>query len=223
MNLFDVLRKIAIEYSAAKTQALKGHSLASFIRKEIPDIVNPLTNNTDLEVKASEGKGGWAESPWIAIINKKMTDAPQEGVYVVYLFSSDLSRVYLTLAQGITRLVDSYGRKDAFRRLRANAENIRANFPLKDFDDYADVELGEGNRASAYEESVIYAKKYSTTALPENDELENDLKNIVGFYGEYLNQRDVLTAETDFSSSIGEVEEGKRLLIHHYLRARNLH
>ena len=38
MNLFDVLRKIAIEYSAAKTQALKGHSLASFIRKEIPEI-----------------------------------------------------------------------------------------------------------------------------------------------------------------------------------------
>jgi 5-methylcytosine-specific restriction protein A len=221
MNITELIRKIASEYPDAKMQPLKGHALASFIRRDVPKVAAPIIDNPDLLVKASEGKGGWAESPWIAVINKKMTDAPQEGVYIVYLFSADLSKVYLTLAQGITRPVTLYGRPDALRRLRANAESIRANFSFEGFDDYADVKLGEGNRATAYEDSVIYAKKYITAALPDNDQLEDDLKNIVSFYTEYLDQRDVLTAETDFSSSIGEVEEGKRLLRQHYVRERN--
>jgi len=221
MALREDLEFIASKYSEARQSPFSNNTVAKFIRDEAPATINAFFSDENLAVQGSAGKGGWAESPWIAVINKKMTDAPQEGVYVVYLFSSDLTRVYLTLAQGITRPVALYGRKDAFKRLHANAENIRVNFKLEGFEDFDTVELGEGNRASAYEESIIYAKKYSTKDLPIEEQLETDIKTIVNFYTDYLNQRDVLTADTDFSSTIGAVEEGKRLLRQHYVRERN--
>jgi len=221
MNLFEALNRVAGEYSDATKQPLKGHSLASFIRRDIPKIVAPVINNPDLEVKASEGKGGWAESPWIAVLNKNATDGPQEGIYVVYLFSSDQKTLYLALAQGITRPIKLYGRKLALRRLRAEADNVRATHVLADFDDYKEVTIGKGHRASAYEDSVIYAKKYIMKNLPSNEALEQDLRTIVSFYSEYLAQRDVLVVDTNFSSSVGKVEEGKRLLRQHYVRERN--
>ena len=36
------------------------------------------------------------------IMNKDITTSTQRGYYIVYLFSEDMERLYLTLAQGVT-------------------------------------------------------------------------------------------------------------------------
>lgn len=41
--------------------------------------------------------------PWIAVLNPEVTTTAQEGLYVVYLYRSDTSRVYLTMNQGATQ------------------------------------------------------------------------------------------------------------------------
>ena len=35
-------------------------------------------------------------------MNKEITTSTQRGYYIVYLFSEDMERLYLTLAQGVT-------------------------------------------------------------------------------------------------------------------------
>ncbi len=40
--------------------------------------------------------------PWLAIMNKSVTTSTKRGYYVVYLFSEDMERLYLTFAQGVT-------------------------------------------------------------------------------------------------------------------------
>lgn len=35
-------------------------------------------------------------------MDQKVTDSTQRGYYLVYLFSEDMRRLYLTLAQGVT-------------------------------------------------------------------------------------------------------------------------
>ena len=58
--------------------------------------------NEQYVVTGSVGQGNWASVPWIAIMNKAITTSTQRGYYIVYLFSEDMSRLYLTLAQGVT-------------------------------------------------------------------------------------------------------------------------
>src|ERR1044072_3382444 len=41
--------------------------------------------------------------PWIAILDPDVTSTAQEGLYVVYLYSADLTRVYLSMNQGVTQ------------------------------------------------------------------------------------------------------------------------
>jgi len=61
-------------------------------------------SSVNLEVKASWGAGGWTRYPWIAVFNPEITTTIQEGIYIVYLFSEDMKRLYLTLNQGCTNL-----------------------------------------------------------------------------------------------------------------------
>jgi hypothetical protein len=41
--------------------------------------------------------------PWIAVLDLEVTSTAQEGLYVVYLYSADLARVYLSMNQGATQ------------------------------------------------------------------------------------------------------------------------
>ncbi len=56
----------------------------------------------NFKVQGSVGQGNWAKIPWIAIMDTRITTSTQLGEYIVYLFSEDMSSVYLTLAQGVT-------------------------------------------------------------------------------------------------------------------------
>lgn len=49
--------------------------------------------------------------PWIAILDSNVTRTAQEGLYVVYLFRQDLSRVYLSMNQGATQHQRNAGRR----------------------------------------------------------------------------------------------------------------
>ena len=57
----------------------------------------------DLERSPFDSKGGWAEIPWVAVFDPVVTTSAMRGHYVVYLFSADMQRLYLSLNQGITR------------------------------------------------------------------------------------------------------------------------
>src|SRR5262245_52158871 len=41
--------------------------------------------------------------PWIAVLDPDITTTAQEGLYIVYLYRVDLSRIYLSMNQGATQ------------------------------------------------------------------------------------------------------------------------
>ena len=45
----------------------------------------------DLLVNISVGQGNWGAVPWIALLNTRITESTQEGVYVVFLITNDLA------------------------------------------------------------------------------------------------------------------------------------
>jgi hypothetical protein len=71
------------------------------------------------------GKGNWARVPWVAIIDARETDAPGGGIYCVFLFREDMTGVYVTLNQGVTRPRQELGAANARLHLAERAARVR--------------------------------------------------------------------------------------------------
>lgn len=86
----------------------KGVSLESqcgeILRGAIPNKLKELFSTNNYRIKGSIGTGRVSKCPWVAIMNKKETESTQSGIYLVFLFSRGLKKVYLSLAQGVTNL-----------------------------------------------------------------------------------------------------------------------
>ena len=82
----------------------KNHEMFKLINYTTTDAIDEIAKKYNLMARGSCGAGRWTNYPWIAIYNDEITTTIQRGVYVVYLFSQDMNRVYLTLNQGCTNL-----------------------------------------------------------------------------------------------------------------------
>ncbi|WP_051257297.1 MrcB family domain-containing protein [Brevundimonas aveniformis] len=243
---------VALMYDAANDERSIADLMSAFLKRFAEVSKGPLTTVPDLwatmgdlkariealpSVKArsdlivdwSLGKGVWASVPWIAIMDQRITTSTQDGVYVVFLVSRDLSTIYLNLAQGTTNLVNELGRSEGFAALRARAEAFRAQVPsLADYG-YAldgDVALGaEGWRAKSYEASVIAHRELQADALPSDAELNDMLEPLLAAYAaiahnedgpEALEEEDVVAAPVTIDDAMRglfmERAEFKRIL-----------
>ena len=98
--------------------------VAQIIRVEIPSMLSNILANHDYIVKGSIGVGRATKSPWIAILDRNITTTTREGVYIVFLFSSDYKHVYLTLNQGTT-VPGQFGPRLGKKEVAKNSERIR--------------------------------------------------------------------------------------------------
>ena len=58
------------------------------------------------------------KTPWITIIDQKISKSAKQGVYLVILFSKNLDKMYFSLAQGVNTLNNDVisARRDAIRK-----------------------------------------------------------------------------------------------------------
>ena len=74
--------------------------------------------------------GRWAHVPWVGLFDPAITDGAQHGFYIVYLFSADMKRVYLSINQGTTEVKDELGAgEETFNELRSRAAIMRERAP----------------------------------------------------------------------------------------------
>ena len=81
-------------------------------------------------VKPSVGQGNWASVPWIAVLHPAVTSSTQEGVYPVLLFHPDMESVEVTIAQGVTKLKQTFGRPHTYERLKDRAITLRSELEV---------------------------------------------------------------------------------------------
>jgi 5-methylcytosine-specific restriction protein B len=184
MDIKKATEKILKEWSIETKKEFKGNELAAFIRNEFKSIVEKIIKELDnnLIVKASAGAGNWANVPWLSILDSRITNTTQDGVYPVYLFRADGSGFYLSLNQGTTNPIKNLGKKEAVKYTSSIALNIQNRYSMNNWnsdsiDLRSDTLLGK-----SYEDPNIYCKFYPINEIPNSHDLISDLNELLKVY-----------------------------------------
>jgi len=183
--LHEAFQRIGAEFLEASRQPLAKHPLAEFIRHDaVAQIREALPSNYQgLFVHGSPGAGNWAKVPWIAIFDPAVTDTATRGYYIVYLFSADMQRVYLSFNQGTTAVHEEFG-SGHLDELRRRASLARAR--VQEYEDRfskATIDLASSNSLpKGYEAGHAFGKTYELSNLPSEETLITDLTNMVPMY-----------------------------------------
>lgn len=196
LNLSEIFRLVLEKYKAFRaTEKFAGkheiNELFTQARKllENSDIVR---SRPHLHVVASYGKGNWAATPWISLLDDRETQTTQKGTYVVYLFREDGKGCYVKLAQGVTDVEKQHG-SQAAKVLAEQAKAIReycSGLGALGFDLTGKSDLGTTDRlGKLYEASTIAAKFYEKDSIPDDTELLTDLGNLLTAYDTHLSEK----------------------------------
>lgn len=201
--MVEVFKEIILKYIDETKKDKAQNKLANFIEKDAPESFynTGVINRKQYLIKGSAGKGQWAFVPWIAVLDRDITITAKEGYYIVYLFSADMKKVYLSLNQGWTYFKEQYGRKRGKDKIKIISRMLQEKLKsgLDEFNT-TDIDLEyKGNGSDlpkGYELGHICGKVYDANNLPSEDILIEDLQNMISVYRElkgYILENDYLT------------------------------
>jgi len=187
-------------YLPESRKEFKNNSIANFLRRDASKTIEKKAaiDTEKYKIEGSPGQGRWVTVPWIGIFDKRITTTAMKGFYIVYLFRADMSGVYLSLNQGWTFFENNYknvDRKERIRLISTVADYLRKklNSTLNDFSDEKidlianhKIEGTQYKLPKGYEAGHICGKFYPTNEIPDDIELINDLRNLMGVYRELI-------------------------------------
>lgn len=187
MNLRDYFLEIARTYErrAGTGRGVPAQVLLRHAPEHLSEHVPPA-----FLVHGSGGSGTATSTPWVGIFDPDETVSPQFGIYVVYLFTTDLASLVLSLMQGITRISREMGGiAKARNRLISDAEAIRRDLPevsLAGLSTVMDLNPA-GQRVKldnqkGYSAANIASIEYAISSFPSEDALRSDLDRMLALY-----------------------------------------
>ncbi len=161
------------------------------LRLRMLEIMNSslLNGYPDIHVSFSEGRYyNLSIIPWITFYDENITSTPKKGFYVVYLFSENLQRVYLSINQGWTFFDESSNfdnleqKLDAAKSIAEKCRNLLGFDHSTTFLSHIDLDAPNNGLAQGYEACNIIALEYDLNNLPLNSDLESDFKFFMETY-----------------------------------------
>ncbi|MBF4475942.1 MrcB family domain-containing protein [Methanobacterium formicicum] len=187
--LKQFMEKIFNDYQSAKKEKYVDNKLAKLIKKDFPNNLKDLTKDIgDYKIIGYSGEGKWAESPYIAIFNSEISEGLESGYYILYIFSENTEKVYLTLNQDIGNQ-NNLNRDELEFKLINQANNIQKNLKIPEtFNTNKLSGLGPNYRYKRLEVGNIFSKNYYSDNLPSEEELESDLIEMLNLYNELISK-----------------------------------
>lgn len=186
--LQDALTRCIEPIPACFEQPRAQHPLHFRFRELRAELEEAIAGRSGYLVNDSIGQGHWAQVPWAAIFDQLVTDSAQRGYYVVYLFSNDGARIFLSLNQATTETERQFGaqyvnvlqtRADEYWKLIH--DNARKDFRIGSIDLAASSRLARG-----YAAGNIAALQYERNAIPSDDVLRADLYDLLSAYEQLI-------------------------------------
>ena len=184
-RLRDALGRILRDYPGARDERFAGHPLARFLKHDARQAVAGALGAAPptVVVRASAGRSAWANVPWIAVLDTAVTRSAARGFYVVYLFSADMARLYLSLVVGTEAIRKRYRDEadevldDRAWLLGRRAAEIGHPLPRGRIDLASDKPLPRD-----YERAHAGGFAYDAPALPPEAALRSDLDRAAKAY-----------------------------------------
>lgn len=177
---FDILLNEYLNDDSVLVDSNKNYYI-EFI-KNVPEYLYNYFDKEKYLIKASVGAGQKNEIPWLCIFNKNITMSATKGIYICYLFKSDMSGFYLVLGQGITTFEELY-KKEKYNNIKKVAEYFKNLISNNRFSkDPIDLK-GTKGLAKGYEAGTIISKYYAKDNYT-GEEIINDLIVLKGIYDE---------------------------------------
>ena len=182
-----LFKYILENYNDGSEKVDSSTELYKVLTKTLPNKIGYTLGISDLIVKGSMGQGNKTQYPWIAIMDKNITQSTQYGLYMVYLFKRDMTGFYLSLNQGITFFEKEYGKN---RHINATlvADYFRTQIGETSFSkNEINITCGEKTKSLGYgyQKTNIISKYYPIDKLDEKM-LVKDLFELYHIYDDIL-------------------------------------
>lgn len=183
----EFVQKYPGEKNAVKNSEDKSYKnlrSTKIITNELPRALQQATGlSTDYLFKGSVGKGVMAEVPHLSILDKTITESPEKGYYIVYLFDPRMTKFYLTLLQGWTQFEERHGSQIGKKIILKNRYSLQQK--LRSASAFSTEEIGllaERTRTKGYIWGTIFSKVYYVEDIPADIILKDDLLAMVDIY-----------------------------------------
>lgn len=166
-------QKNGIDYENNIGQGTKKvNSYSDILIDKIPELLYHFFDKKYYKIIGSVGVGRITSCPWIAIMHSEETQSPQQGVYLVFLFSKNLKHIYITFAQGVTNAskLDILSIKENLRSRIVHSENLWTSSDKMEI-------CNEG-----YKQSVIFYSVWNCKDVNSSFELIQEYKNVYETY-----------------------------------------
>jgi hypothetical protein len=218
MALRDIILEVSNGYAVYRdgrtTDA--GNPIDRLISKSFPaELMRLAPDQYTLNHVGRCGQGNVSAAPWVASFDPRLTTSAQDGYYPVYLFSTDLKRIYLILELGATQFDRHFGANNtSIERIGEGASRFRKlseelTPPIRLNQTSIDIHsTGFDRRYRAYEAGTILAyPPYLLDDLPADSILESDYREIIDFYVRVVEDPTIPEVEELVESAVKVVEQ----------------
>lgn len=174
LELQDALNKYINKGAFGKTEPAY-NSIVNAVPASIEQFVkqNVISENEWI-VNGSVGKGNWAETPWMGIFYKKVTNKASSGFYIVLLVGKDCDSIFLTMANSVTNQEMSISSAEVVA-LNPDPKWIKSSLPP------GSLSTKPNSLGSSYEPAVVFYTKYQKSQLHASS-IEEDLAYLLKVY-----------------------------------------
>lgn len=186
-KIMDILNNYPVSKNCKNNTNFKNNRLVSSLRIGLNDFNNYSFNGQTFISKGSAGQGRWATIPWIGVFSEAISITAESGFDIVYLFSEDMKSVYLSLNQGWNLFKKIYKDKNiAKKKIESVANYWQENLVYDERFTTQKINICRTTKnklntdlPAGYEYGNILSIRYDANKIPDNFNLENDLKLMI--------------------------------------------
>lgn len=194
VSLRDMIEEVLLlqpDWSSRKTPEmdrrgqLVRNGIPDWLRRHLLDLQDRATwPEEDLSFEGRDGTGLKTEIPWVRLYSKAKSVSATNGWYIVFLFSAIGDRCYLSLCHGATRWDGGEFKPRPEEEMAAlmawGRSKLGAELNLPRLTSGIALDARRSELGHSYEIGTLGAFEYDLDRVPDDDQLLEDLRALLG-------------------------------------------
>ncbi len=173
-------------YKEAKETNDFRHLTVEYVKNQLPDALETYVSNKLLSADHAKFIGKLNNIPWVSLSHDEISGAPQDGLYIVYLFDYQAEQLILSLGHGTKKPKEKLGKKDARDLLTTRASELRNHVSVSGFNEEAPELEGTTSRSDLWGPATVCYKRYTPGDFPDSEKFIDDLDRLIEQYLELI-------------------------------------